>query len=153
MALAVPLSRFTSRVGGGSAFFVRPTRTIMKILTLTWLCLALTTAFASAADYRLVRTQMIDGDYTERSGVAGKFPPTVYVLISQDGQQPVVFQKFDSQKMEAWLTMLSLRAHGIVVHFHASALIEPSPTAAEWDGFKAFCKKHDIAFINESDTD
>ena len=24
MALAVPLSRFTSRVGGGSAFFVRP---------------------------------------------------------------------------------------------------------------------------------
>ena len=26
MALAVPLSRFTSRVGGGSAFFVRPHR-------------------------------------------------------------------------------------------------------------------------------
>jgi len=24
MALSVPLSRFTSRVGGGSAFFVRP---------------------------------------------------------------------------------------------------------------------------------
>ena len=31
MALAVPLSRFTSRVGGGSAFFVRPQhRTIMR---------------------------------------------------------------------------------------------------------------------------
>jgi hypothetical protein len=25
LALSVPLSRFTSRVGGGSAFFVRPT--------------------------------------------------------------------------------------------------------------------------------
>ena len=31
MALAVPLSRFTSRVGGGSAFFVRPLHIIMKI--------------------------------------------------------------------------------------------------------------------------
>ena len=28
MALAVPLSRFTSRVGGGSAFFVRPRETL-----------------------------------------------------------------------------------------------------------------------------
>ena len=30
MALAVPLSRFTSRVGGGSAFFVRPLRHAMS---------------------------------------------------------------------------------------------------------------------------
>jgi len=30
LALAVPLSRFTSRVGGGSAFFVRPLHTLMK---------------------------------------------------------------------------------------------------------------------------
>ena len=29
MALSVPLSRFTSRVGGGSAFFVRPDYTLM----------------------------------------------------------------------------------------------------------------------------
>ena len=29
MALSVPLSRFTSRVGGGSAFFVRPLRTTL----------------------------------------------------------------------------------------------------------------------------
>ena len=29
MALAVPLSRFTSRVGGGSTFFVRPLHTFM----------------------------------------------------------------------------------------------------------------------------
>ena len=33
MALAVPLSRFTSRVGGGSAFFVRPLHTIKTIRT------------------------------------------------------------------------------------------------------------------------
>ena len=30
MALAVPLSRFTSRIGGGSAFFVRPHYAFMK---------------------------------------------------------------------------------------------------------------------------
>ena len=30
MALSVPLSRFTPRVGGGSAFFVRPTSRVMK---------------------------------------------------------------------------------------------------------------------------
>ena len=29
MAIAVPLSRFTSRVGGGSAFYVRPLHTLM----------------------------------------------------------------------------------------------------------------------------
>ena len=33
MALAVPLSRFTSRVGGGSAFFVRRQTTRMEIKT------------------------------------------------------------------------------------------------------------------------
>ena len=30
LALAVPLSRFTSQVGGGSAFYVRPHYTFMK---------------------------------------------------------------------------------------------------------------------------
>ena len=30
MALSVPLSRFTSRVGGGSAFFVRPLSTMSR---------------------------------------------------------------------------------------------------------------------------
>ena len=33
MALSVPLARFTSQVGGGSAFYVRPhSHTFMKIL-------------------------------------------------------------------------------------------------------------------------
>ena len=37
MALAVPLSRFTSRIGGGSAFFVRPHFThYMEPLGLSW---------------------------------------------------------------------------------------------------------------------
>ena len=42
MALAVPLSRFTQRVGGGSAFFVRPLRTFMTKRTIGALfcCLA-----------------------------------------------------------------------------------------------------------------
>ena len=105
-----------------------------------------------AADYHLYRTSMDDGEYTERPG-SGKFPPTVYVLSEPGVQRPVVFQKLDSREMEVWLKFLSLQAHGIVVHFHASALVEPSPTAAEWDGFKAFCQKHDITFLNESDTD
>ncbi len=38
MALAVPLSRFTPRVGGGSAFFVRPIHRMRKIPTI---CLAM----------------------------------------------------------------------------------------------------------------
>ena len=32
MALSVPLSRFTSRVGGGSAFFVRPQASLVAVL-------------------------------------------------------------------------------------------------------------------------
>jgi len=36
MARSVPLSRFTSRVGGGSAFFVRP-RAFLDFTLLVWL--------------------------------------------------------------------------------------------------------------------
>jgi hypothetical protein len=150
LALAVPHSRFTPRVGGGSAFYVRPTRTIMKKFTLTFICFTLSTAFALAADYYLVRTQMLDADYAETNSFGTKIPPIVYVLTQPSNQPPIVFQKFDSWQMESWL---SLRARGGVVHFHASALLEPSPTAVEWEGFKTFCKTNDITIINESDTD
>ena len=34
MALSVPLSRFTSRVGGGSAFYVRRHRTVANMSTM-----------------------------------------------------------------------------------------------------------------------
>ena len=38
MALSVPLSRFTPRVGGGSAFFVRQHYTLMNYITIILLC-------------------------------------------------------------------------------------------------------------------
>jgi hypothetical protein len=38
LALAVPLSRFTSRVGGGSAFYVRQHDKLMKILAILFMC-------------------------------------------------------------------------------------------------------------------
>ena len=44
MALSVPLSRFTSRVGGGSAFFVRPHYTFMKKLAIIGLSVAIVVA-------------------------------------------------------------------------------------------------------------
>ena len=44
MALAVPLSRFTSRVGGGSAFFVRPIRDDMNFKRPCWLTLFISLA-------------------------------------------------------------------------------------------------------------
>ena len=118
----------------------------MKKITLTFLCFALSTVFALAADYYLIRTQMIDGEYPKGGGPA----PTVYVLLQPTNQQPVVFQKFNSWQMESWLR---LRARGSVVHYHSSALLLPSPTAAEWEGFTTFCKTNDITLLNESDTD
>jgi hypothetical protein len=131
----------------------------MKKFTLTWLCLTLTTAFSMAEDYNLIRTQMADGEYVERSGLiagkalTGKVPPNVYILIRPDGQNALVFQEFDSKMMEAHLGLLRLRARSLTVNYKASALIEPSPTAAQWDSLKAFCQKHDITFVNESDPD
>jgi hypothetical protein len=41
LALAVPLSRFTSRVGGGSAFYVRHHYTLMKKIIVTGLAIGL----------------------------------------------------------------------------------------------------------------
>src|ERR1035438_7724869 len=51
LALAVPLSRFTSRVGGGSAFFVRQhsriymtPRSLSKLAAILWIILLLSAA-------------------------------------------------------------------------------------------------------------
>ena len=101
---------------------------------------------ATKHDYYLFRTQMIDGDYPKNGGPA----PTVYVLIEPSGKAPCVFQQFASWQMEAWLTH---EARGSAVHYRQNALIFPSPTAAQWEGFKAFCKTNDITLINESDMD
>src|SRR5208282_249811 len=47
LALSVPLSRFTSQVGGGSAFFVRPLDTFMKTkIIIVWSVIALLTIVA-----------------------------------------------------------------------------------------------------------
>ena len=57
MALAVPLSRFTSRVGGGSAFYVRPHSHVMPISRRTksilWLIVALLVAGAAWVSYNV----------------------------------------------------------------------------------------------------
>jgi hypothetical protein len=39
LALSVPLSRFTPRVGGGSAFFVRPLTLFLILTELIWLAM------------------------------------------------------------------------------------------------------------------
>ena len=100
----------------------------------------------ATADFRLIRTQMLDGAYPPNGGHA----PTVYVLIQPDDQPLLVFQNLGSKPMEGWLI---LRARGSVLHYHANAVYEPSPTAAEWDAFKTFCQAHEITLINESDRD
>ena len=111
----------------------------MKRFALTWLCLTLTTAIALAADYHLWQTQIWDTE-------AGTARPSVWVLIQPDGQQPVVFQKLDSQQMETWLR---LQVRGSVLHFHASPVgtnVFQLPVGA----FKIFCETNHIAFVNES---
>ena len=61
MALAVPLSRFTPRVGGGSAFFVRRLHTMSNILTKrwSWLVIVLAVLWVSAeVRYRLLHHRL-----------------------------------------------------------------------------------------------
>jgi hypothetical protein len=64
LALAVPLSRFTSRVGGGSAFFVRHHYTLMKIIPLLTLVFLLTACNKTQSDtairQKLIGTWKID---------------------------------------------------------------------------------------------
>jgi hypothetical protein len=89
---------------------------------------------------------MLDGPVPQKAGTV----PSVFVLIQPDDQPPLVFQNLGSKPMEGWLI---LRARGSVLHYHANAVFEPSPTTAEWDAFKAFCQAHEITLLNESDRD
>ena len=62
MALAVPLSRFTPRVGGGSAFFVRQHYTLMKtrkIALSVFVIGLLVTLYLCWAWYRTTRSVLI----------------------------------------------------------------------------------------------
>jgi len=58
MALAVPLSRFTPRVGGGSAFFVRQHDTLMKNTTII---LALSLLLTACSRHDAEFTKQIPG--------------------------------------------------------------------------------------------
>ena len=60
MALSVPLSRFTLRVGGGSAFFVRPLSIMKKFIFIT--AVALLTSQLPAAII-LAMSSLGDGRY------------------------------------------------------------------------------------------
>ncbi len=109
----------------------------MKKFTLTLLCLAFTAAFALAADYHLVQTQLLDG------GSAGKNAPTVYVLLMPDSTRPQVFQKFGSSEMEARLGGLP---RGSVVHYDANGFLKRVPSA-QLEALKLYCQKHGVSFV------
>ena len=110
---------------------------IMKKLTLIWLCLTLTTAFALATDYRLVQTYIAD------SNVAGKSAPVVHVLLPSDNSsRPVVFQTFGSKAMESSLSALP---KGSVVTYDANGFAESVPSA-QLDAIRALCQTNGITF-------
>ena len=119
----------------------------MKKFTLIWFCFTVTTVFALAADYHLFQTQMVDAEPTARPGLAGKSPPGVWVLIQPDGQQPWVFQKFDSQQMEAHLSLLPRNS---AIHVHASPVLIDPISSEQWKSFKAFCQKYGFKFVDGS---
>jgi len=59
LALSVPLSRFTSRVGGGSAFYVRHHYTLMKIMPLLLTLGLLLTACSKTTSDTVIRQKLI----------------------------------------------------------------------------------------------
>ena len=111
---------------------------IMKKFTLTMCFLALTTAFALAADYHLVQTPILDGS------PPGKPWPVVYVLLMPSGTSPQVFQKFDSPQMEASLATLP---RGSVVHYDAYSHSNEAPSSAQREALKIFCEKRGITYV------
>jgi len=110
LALSVPLSRFTSRVGGGSAFFVRPHYTFMKITRFKtdrrlwfWIALALFVGswFIPFMDikgwhaspfgvFREVAGDVIHGDLPLGNAIAGAFIPLT-VLAFVFGVASIIF--------------------------------------------------------------
>ena len=99
MALSVPLSRFTSRVDGGSAFYVRQHYTLMKTLIVTLSCLLLSFGLVVATpplmqvppapEISAIKALELAGAY-----VAKSFPKdtSLYcqsVQLQDDGMRPV----------------------------------------------------------------
>ena len=67
MALAVPLSRFTSQVGGGSAFLVRRLEIMKELLALGWLLgfATMVCTFASGYIYSSRITSVLKSKHPE----------------------------------------------------------------------------------------
>ncbi len=99
-------------------------------------CLTLGAGKESPKNYHLVQTQMLDG------ASDGKNPPTVYVLLFPDNTRPKVFQRFDSQPMEVWLSNLP---RGSIVHYDANGFLARVPSA-QLEALKACCQKKGVAF-------
>jgi len=137
LALAVPLSRFVSRVGGGSAFFVRPNRTRMKTTTLIFLCLTLNIAVGWAEDFHLKQTQIA---YTPGVTLESL---TRYVLELPDHHS----QTFTNFASKAMMDAVASLPRGSVLYYDGSGLIAP-PKQVQIDALEAFCKKKGIGFIN-----
>ena len=80
MALSVPLSRFTPRVGGGSAFFVRPiTMTHNRYMAFGMLAVALTICWCFFHKYTFKRS---DASGMVVVGAVASIVFTVYLVLS-----------------------------------------------------------------------
>jgi hypothetical protein len=112
----------------------------MKKIILILCCLTLTIAAGWAKDYHLVQTQMLD------SGLVGKTPLTVYVLVMPDETRPQVFKTFDSTEMEAWLSSLP---HATVVHYDANGFL-PRVESAKLEALKTCCQKKGVSLVESN---
>src|SRR5882724_11249564 len=115
----------------------------MKIIKFILLCLSLMIATASAKDFHLFVTQVLDND--SKGYVVSS---TVYVLVPPDGGSPVAFKTFDSGVMEHTISDI---ARGGVILYDAGALHslgDKVPTNAQVQALQAYCKKSGIGFVN-----
>jgi len=113
LALSVPLSRFTSRVGGGSAFFVRPLHTTqnMKTTTLSLILIFLASACASKAqDVPTAKPKFVimAGDVVSTSVelVTNRVPSTAVVHLEFTSGKAAEFRKFTQQHLKQTVQIL-----------------------------------------------
>jgi hypothetical protein len=110
----------------------------MKMITLIFLCAALSTAAVRAEEFHLVQTQIQDAS---APGVPVE-SLTIYVLVSPD-HRPQVFKTFNSTQMEAAIGNLP---RGSVLHYDANAMIK-SPPDTQLQALIANCKKRGISLM------
>jgi len=112
LALSVPLSRFTSRVGGGSAFFVSPLRT-MRVFSVTLLaCASILLAGCGDTVERSYPTLATAKQGIEKGWIPSILPvSTVQIQESHDldantGHGTFVFGAEDAAQFKSALTPL-----------------------------------------------